>query len=128
MSKYIEWEQYHKWINERNHHSYQVKVKYIYSHLPSGKMNFATKHTLGVGSDHKTCHMTHQTRHMVTFGWYIFNNVRMVSLCWLWSIYIMWLYQYKYDHIPLYLLLLIVNMWPYHSISDHMYLFFNHIL
>ena len=36
--------------------------------------------TLGVRNDHKTCHMAHQTRHMVTFGRYIFNNDLMVSL------------------------------------------------
>ena len=44
--------------------------------------------TLGVRNDHKTCHMAHQTRHMVTFGRYIFNNDLMVSLWCFWSIYI----------------------------------------
>ena len=46
--------------------------------------------TLGVRNDHKTCHMAHQTRHMVTFGRYIFNNDIMVSLWCLWSIYIIY--------------------------------------
>ena len=44
----------------------------------------ATASTLGVKSDHKMCHMGHQTRHMVTFGRYISNNIRIVTL---WSLY-----------------------------------------
>ena len=44
-SRNIEWELHYKNINKRNEHSYQVKVKFIHSRLPSGKMNFATKHT-----------------------------------------------------------------------------------
>ena len=43
-------------------------------------MTTLEKGTLGVRNDHKTCHMAHQTRHMVTFGRYIFNNDLMVSL------------------------------------------------
>ena len=29
---------------KKGDHSYQVKLKYIHLHLPSGKLNFATKH------------------------------------------------------------------------------------
>ena len=38
-------ERHHKCIKKRNDHSYQVKVKCIHSRLPSGKINFATKHS-----------------------------------------------------------------------------------
>ena len=44
MSKNIEWEHHYKYINKRNNYSYQVQVKFIHSRLPSGKMNFDTKH------------------------------------------------------------------------------------
>ena len=49
-------------------------VKFVYENIGS-KGN-----TLRVRSDHKTRHIAHQNRHMVTFGWYIFNNIRMVIL------------------------------------------------
>ena len=44
-SRNIEWELHYKSINKRKEHSYQVKLKFVLSQLPSGKMNFATKHT-----------------------------------------------------------------------------------
>ena len=44
-SKNIEWKLHYKCISKRKYHSYQVKIKFIYSYLPSGKINFATKHS-----------------------------------------------------------------------------------
>ena len=43
-SKNIVWEIHYQSFNKRNEHSYQVKEKFVHSSLPSGKMNFATKH------------------------------------------------------------------------------------
>ena len=48
-------------------------MKYIFDIFENSKTKDTNKrnnnkHTLGVRSDHKTCHMAHQTRHMVTFG------------------------------------------------------------
>ena len=40
-----EWKLHYKSINKRNENSYQVKLKFVHSWLPSGKMNVTTKHT-----------------------------------------------------------------------------------
>ena len=44
-SRNIDWELHYKIINKRNERSYQVKLIYIHSRLPSEKMNFTAKHT-----------------------------------------------------------------------------------
>ena len=70
---------------------YSEELKALYGTVDMKHLfynNICHVHTLGVRNDHKTCHMAHQTRHMVTFGRYIFNNDLMVSLWCLWSIYI----------------------------------------